>query len=168
MLTVEPIAAIAVVDVTETATAPSTAQQMDIFAPAVMTPPAPVEVVNLPAAASVTTAASTSNLDNMLAELLAPSTDAANLQMVETAATPATVKTVLATATKPRAQRVPASAPVAIEEPLLQVETSTKSVAELASTTAAPSTPRVRTATQQHTQNNSVEEVPLQQVETKH
>ena len=177
VLTVEPITAIAVVKtaapvdivevpVIETASAP--AQQMDIFAPAVMTPPAPVEVVNLPAAASATTAASTSNLDNMLAELLAPSTDAANLQMVETAATPATVKTVVATVTKPRPQRVPASAPVAVEEPLLQVETSTKSVAELASTTAAPSTPRVRTATQQHTQNNSVEEVPLQQVETKH
>ncbi len=170
--TAAPVAAIVAIEAAAPTTdVPAAAQQMDIFAPVVVTKPAstepaPVEAVNPPVATSVSTTTSTSNLDNMLAELLAPSTDAADLQMVETAATPVTVAETVAPVAKPRAQRAPASAPVIADEPLLQVETSAKSIAPVASATVTTSAPRVRTAAQQHAQN-SAEEAPLQQVETK-
>lgn len=159
--TVAPIASSIAMD-TATPVTP-VATQMDIFAPATAQPASPPSIA--PAVESEPAAVSTANIDSLLAELLAPSADAADLQMVETAAVqPAT--SVVEPVAKPRAQRVKAAEEAVIDAPLQQVETVTKVEVAAPAATMTATTPRVRTALQQSAQNNE-DEAPLVQIETK-
>ncbi len=156
---VAPVESSVAID-TATPAAP-VATQMDIFAPATAQPASQPSIA--PVAESKPVAVSTANIDNLLAELLAPSTDAADLQMVETAAAQPAA-TVVEPAIKPRAKRVKATEEAVIDAPLQQIETVTK--VEVAAPTAVTTSPRVRTALQQSAQNNE-DEAPLVQIETK-
>ncbi|MFA5170183.1 MAG: Rne/Rng family ribonuclease [Sulfuriferula sp.] len=157
--TVAPIASSIAMDTTTSAT--TVATQMDIFAPATVQPASPPSI----APVVESKAASTANIDSLLAELLAPSADAADLQMVETAAVqPAT--SIIEPVAKPRAQRVKATEEAVIDAPLQQVETVTKVEAAEPAPTMTATTPRVRTTLQQSAQNNE-DEAPLVQIETK-
>jgi hypothetical protein len=105
------------------------------------------------------------NLDAVLAELLAPSADAASLQMVETSAAPA-VTTTAEVVTKPRAPRINAVVETAtMDAPLQQIETVAKTSIPAVATSAV-ARPRTPVALQQSAQNEA-EAVPLVQIETK-
>ncbi|BBP00292.1 Rne/Rng family ribonuclease [Sulfuriferula nivalis] len=162
VVTATPIASNSTMEATTPVATAAT--QMDIFAPA----PATAQPLSPPIAEPVVedkpATVDTANINNLLAELLAPSADAANLQMVETAAAQPAASAV-EPVTKPRVQRVRAIETVVLDEPLQQVETAAKAeVVVPAAMTAA--IPRVRTALQQSAQNNE-EEAPLVQIETK-
>jgi ribonuclease E len=163
--TVAPIASTTIIDVVEpvatTSSITPAATQMDIFEPAPAQASAPTDA---PVAESKPVAASTANIDNLLAELLAPSADAADLQMIETATAPVTSH-VVEPVVKPRAQRTKVTEAVIADAPLQQVETIAKVEATVPVAVAA-TTPRVRTALQQSAQNNE-DEAPLVQIETK-
>jgi ribonuclease E len=149
------------------ATAPATAQ-MDIFASAPHQPTTPAPSVQhhaTVAATPATVAHNSVNLDAVLAELLAPSADAASLQMVETSAAPA-VTTTAEVVTKPRAPRINAVVETAtMDAPLQQIETVAKTSIPAVATSAV-ARPRTPVALQQSAQNEA-EAVPLVQIETK-
>jgi ribonuclease E len=133
--------------------APAAAKQMEIFA--AVAPATPPEVT----AAQVKPA-----IEQLLAELLAPSADAANLQMIETQM-PA-IETAAPVATpKARATRVkPAVAEIA-DQPLQQVETRSAPATTVDTTIVSEKPRRERQSAQQNAQD--MHNVELTQIETK-
>ncbi|ARU31345.1 ribonuclease E/G [Sulfuriferula sp. AH1] len=159
---IEPIAApveiIAAPAAVVSPTSPSVAAtQMDIFAPA--TTDTSSTVTAAPIAASGKPA-----IEQLLAELLAPSTEAANLQMIETQAASKEQQSAPTATPKARAARAKPVVTEAESAPLLQVETTAAPVVNAEIGTNKPR--RERKSLQQNTQN--VAEVQLTQVETKH
>lgn len=159
---IEPIAVpaetIAVPVAAVSPTSPSAAAtQMEIFAPA--TADTSNNVTTAPASASNKPA-----IEQLLAELLAPSAEAANLQMVETQAASKEPLNVPAAAPKARAARAKPLVTETESTSLLQVETKAAPVVDVEIGTSKPR--RERKALKQNTENST--EVQLTQVETKH
>ena len=150
------------------ATRATTITQMDIFAPVTVVRDAPaVTEVALEIAPEATLAKP--SIEQQLAELLAPSSEAANLQMVETQTTAAASATPATTAGKRKSR----AKPVVMEttetnSPLQQVETK----ADLPPMAPKPhqekNQPRQERPSVQHQEQPATDEIGLVQIETRH